>query len=58
MKNLPYKSIDKQVLFQWLDVANYAALRISKLGYDNDSQQLGFAPDFFFNPSSICMTYH
>ena len=56
MKNVPYKSFGKQILLHWLGVANYATLRVSNLGYDNDSQQLGFCTKLFTDPTSICMT--
>ena len=45
------------MLLHWLDVANYATLWVSNLGYDNDSQQLGFCTKLFTGPTSICMTY-
>ena len=58
MKNVPHKSFGKQMPLQWLGVGNYATLWVSNLGYDNDSQQLGFVPNFLLDPSSACMTYH
>ena len=58
MKNVPYKSFGKQMLQHWLGVANYATLQVSNLGYDNDSQQLGFCTELFTDPTPICMTYH
>ena len=58
MKNVLYKSFGKQMLLQWLVVANYATLWVSNLGYDNDIQQLGIVPNFLLDPSSTCMTYH
>ena len=57
MKNVPYKSFGKQMLQHWLGVANYATLQVSNLGYDNDSQQLGFCTELFTDPTSTCMTY-
>ena len=57
MKNVPYKSFGKQMLLQCLGVANFATLWVSNLGYDNNSQQLGFVPNYLLDHSSICMTY-
>ena len=54
----PYKSFSKQILLHWLGVANYGTLRVSNLGYDNDSQQLGFCTKLFTDPISIYMNYH
>ena len=58
MKNVPHNSFDKQMLLQYLGVANYAKLRVSNLSSDNDSQQLGFGTKLFADPTFICMTYH
>ena len=38
------------MLLHWLGVANHATLRASNLGYNNDSQQLGFCTKFFTDP--------
>ena len=42
------------MLLYLLGVVNYATLRVSNLGYDNDSQQLGFRTKRFTDATSIC----